>query len=132
MQTDQPAVTGPVLSERLGAHAKSKDWGRCRKALELRRDGMTLAKIAVEMGVSQERARQMVLSGESRERALENAHSNPLDLLSVRAHNCLKAENVSTPAQARALQKSGELKKVPNLGKKSVLEIEAWLNAMGA
>jgi DNA-directed RNA polymerase sigma subunit (sigma70/sigma32) len=38
-----------------------RDWSRYAKALDMRLEGKMLKEIAVEFGVSKERARQMVL-----------------------------------------------------------------------
>jgi hypothetical protein len=134
------ADAGRGLSEGLGPKVHTKDWVRCAEALRQRREGKTFAAIAAEMGVSRERVRQMTIQGERREEALKNAEASPLDVLSVRAKNCLLAEKYSsstgrdepTPQEVRAWLDSGRLKKIPNMGKKSVQEVAAWLAAIGA
>jgi hypothetical protein len=102
---------------------------------------MTLAAIGAHLGVSKGRAQQLVAQGERREQDLKNCGESPFYILSVRAQNCLLAENYEnaggrlkppSPQVVRAWLDSGRLKKIPNMGKKSILEVAAWLAGLGA
>jgi DNA-directed RNA polymerase alpha subunit len=113
--------------------------GQLRDAttLQKRREGKTLAAIGAEMGVSVERVRQMVAKAERRESAVSNETASPLDLLSVRAQNCLRGASsclgyTPTPQEIRAQMDSGQLKKIDNMGKKTIQEISDWLAAIKA
>ena len=128
------------LSEGLGPNAAAaRMYARYDSVLQQRRAGRTLAEIGRELGRSCERVRQMQALAERREKALINGKASPLDLLSVRAKNCLLAEKYSstgrdepTPQEVRVWLDSGRLKKIPNMGKKAVQEVAAWLAAIGA
>jgi len=133
-QTAPPLVVGSTTL--LGATAQTNAGLRYATVLQKRREGQTLVKIAAERGVTRERVRQMVAAAERREHALLNAPQSPLALLSVRAQNCILAVecigDVPTPQEIRACMDSGRLKKIPNMGKKSIQEVVDWLVSIGA
>lgn len=58
---------------------KTRDLTRYAKAADLRTQGETLKQIGSALGVSGERARQMVKFWERRERRLKNTQTPPID-----------------------------------------------------
>lgn len=109
------------------------DWGRLSAALHKLRQGKSFSDIGEEMGVSEKRARVMVHLAESRESALQKAEQDPFGLLSTRARNCLTAEVGTEPGavdRVRKLRTNNLLRKVPNMGRLTIQEVEAWLDAM--
>ena len=90
-----------------------------------------MADIAATLQVTRQRVRQLLALAEA-ERQREHS-DDPFARLSARTVNGLKAEFLYVRKQpltvdsvARALR-SGRLRTVRNLGKKSVEEIERWL-----
>ena len=135
-----PALVGLVEPLGLGSDFQTKDWARRAEALRQRRDGKTLAAVGAAMGVSRERVRQMAIEAAQREAAIQNVEVSPLGVLSARTRHCLLSEvhyrskrsDGPTPQEVRGWLDSGELQKIPNLGKKSVEEVKAWLASLGA
>lgn len=140
--TPQPGPLEVRLSDQLGHSPHVRSVARHAKALSMRREGQTLQAIAAEMGVSRERVRQMVKKAERLELQKQLAAEKPHLMLSVRTRNCLLGEYRATcgahdrgdppPSLVRAWLDAGTLKRVPNMGKKSVAEVAAWLAAIGA
>ena len=94
------------------------------KALKMRKDGKTFKGIAEAFSVSIARARDMVAEGERLSRGpFEQLPSRPR--LTIR--HLLKDEAQITPIMVRALRDSGKLKGREGLGRKSLKEIDAWL-----
>ena len=116
--------------------SKPKNWQKCSEVLQQRREGKTVAEIAKAMGISPGRVWQLANDAERREEALKNAESNPLELLSTHTRNCLLSEKRQhntpgdrpTPDEVRDWLQSGRLNLIPNLGKKSIQEVAAWLD----
>ena len=139
-QSSQPF--GLRLSDGLGPTPHGKTGERYAKVLAMRRAGQTLQAIANGMGLSCERVRQMEKKAERMESEKQLAPEKPHLLLSVRARNCLLSEYWSKsanytqddppPALVRDWLDSGTLRKIPNMGKKSIQEVAAWLAAIGA
>lgn len=105
---------------------------KCSRAEDLRASGHSVADIALELHVTRQRVRQLLTTAQiERQR---RGSGDPFVRLSARTLNGLKAEflyvrkqplTVETVAQALH---SGRLRTVRNLGKKSVEEIERWLD----
>lgn len=129
-------------NEWLGHNPHVKSVERYAKVLAMRRAGLTLKAIGDDLRLSRERVRQMAKKAERLEREKMLSSERPHLLLSVRTRNCLLAEYWHThtystrddppPALVRRWLDSGELRKIPNMGKKSVQEVAAWLAAIGA
>ena len=108
---------------------------RAREALALRRQGEQFQSIARTLGVSAERARQLVTIGQEIER--RQASRDPWDELSARTRNALLADGCEpTPEGVRKQYRTicgmqYALGRVPNLGKKSIVEINDWLTQHG-
>lgn len=115
---------------------------RNAKVLAMRRAGRTLRSIGAELGFTDEAVRQMAIRAERLEQEMLLYSEKPLLMLSVRARNCLIAEfrivcptaNIAfpPPALVREWHDAGKLEGIPNMGKKSVQEVAAWLSAIGA
>lgn len=107
---------------------------KCSRAENLRENGLTVADIAGELQVTRQRVRQMLLK--VRAERQRDTSADPFASLSVRTLNGLKAEFVYLRKQPLTVElveqalRSGRLKTVRNLGKKSVEEIEHWLKAL--
>jgi|GEM_PF-2456316 len=107
---------------------------KCSRAEDLHARGLSVADIAEELHVTRQRVRQLLATARTeRQRARS---PDPFARLSVRTANGLKAEflyvrkqslTVDTVAEALV---TGRLHSVRNLGKKSVEEIERWLEAL--
>lgn len=95
------------------------------EALKAYRGGTRKSELARQLGISQERARQVISKAERLEKARDSI--DPLEALSVRASNCLGAENIRTVDELRDALASGRLEKVQNLGAVSKAEIRDWL-----
>jgi len=107
---------------------------KCSRAEDLRAHGHTVADIAEELHVTRQRVRQLLATART-ERQRERS-PDPFARLSVRTANGLKAEflyvrkqNLTVDTVAEALV-TGRLRTVRNLGKKSVEEIERWLEGL--
>jgi DNA-directed RNA polymerase alpha subunit len=100
---------------------------RALQALAARRRGHTLQDIADHYGVSRQYAQQLSVLGQIIED--ERASGDPWYELSPRSRNALIA-NDCKPNPAGVLRRFSyvhELHRVPNLGRKSIAEIQAWL-----
>jgi DNA-directed RNA polymerase alpha subunit len=95
------------------------------EVLKAYRGGTRKSELARQLGLSKERARQVISKAERLEKAKDSI--DPLETLSVRARNCLRAENIYTVDHLREALASGKLEKVPNLGAVSKAEIREWL-----
>lgn len=98
---------------------------RHRAILFARRRGDSLAALGRQHKLSRERVRQILKQPERNARS----HIDPADEMSARLHNALLAEGCTlTPAAVRERFTSyRELKRVPNLGVKSIRELNEWL-----
>ncbi len=96
---------------------------RAEKALELKNNGKLLRDIGVELGVSSERARQLVKLA-TRKRIHKNSEFHGL---STRVANCLNNENLYTKQDVRRFCKENDLRKIDCLGAKALTEIEVFL-----
>lgn len=108
-------------------------------ALRMRREGKTLSDIGRAIGVSKERARQIVFIEKRREQALLNIKEAPFEVLSTRTRNLLLQEHsrngnggCPTPQYVRSILDSGELHKAPGAWKRSIQEIVDWLDYLEA
>ena len=81
--------------------------------------------MAKRLGLSRERVRQALLKAMQIE--LLATSDDPLEALSTRVRNCLRASGVCTVAEVRALVVSGSIDGVPNLGNVSKAEVMRWL-----
>lgn len=99
---------------------------RAVQALAMRRNGMKLDRIAERFGITRERARQLSLQGSQ----LEQQIGDPWYELSPRVRNAL-ITNGCEPTPAGVLRFQAEsplpLDRIPNIGKKCIAEIKAWL-----
>jgi hypothetical protein len=108
---------------------------RAREAFALRRQGEQLQSIARTLGVSVGRAHQLITIGQEIER--RQASCDPWDELSARTRNALLADGCEpTPDGVRKQYRTicgmqYALGRVPNLGKKSIVEINDWLTKHG-
>jgi hypothetical protein len=99
---------------------------RAQYALTMRRRGSILDDIAEKFGVTRQRALQLVNLGECIE--FERASSDPWYELSARIRNALiEDECKPTPNGVRKRYTLRELQRIPNLGIKSIAELQAWL-----
>ena|SRR5437899_467019 len=116
---------------------------RALRALNMRRRGMKLDEIAIEFGVSRERARQLSVIGAELERRMTTF--DPWDELNARARNALTANGCEPTLdgvrefylretahwRSSASQYCPSLFKflmrLPNIGKKTAKEIDEWL-----
>ncbi len=115
--------------------AKKPRSDRGKRMAERKDAGATYREIAEEFGVCKDRIRDLIAASKSRARF--NTEEPNRAALSVRARNVLpliikepetdRAErDRQLPARVAALDRR-HFKGVPNLGKKTVLELEAWL-----
>ena len=98
-----------------------------------RRDaGESVEAMAVERQVSKSRIHTRIHHAR-RVTRLEASASEPneLNYLSVWSRNCLVTWGIETRAQAKAALDGGDLKKVPNLGAKSMAEVLQWIAELG-
>lgn len=107
------------------------DNARIQSALALREAGNTYKQIGLELGISLERARQMVCQAERQRREQET----PWGHLSIRARNgiqfALDRKGPFTPEEVSDGLTARELSFAPNLGRVSIDEIEMWLSEHG-
>jgi hypothetical protein len=113
---------------------------RAMQALGQRRKGARLSVIAAGLGVTSERARQLILKGVEIERRQKS--SDPWDELSTRVRNALRDDACPpSPAGVRAHYTSisyrshvygdNPLVGVPNIGERCIIEVQAWLARHG-
>jgi hypothetical protein len=101
---------------------------RNEKIAAMRAAGMSLQAIATHYGLTRQRVRQIVIG-------VRDAHS-----LSTRARNCLcnylnldvrKMEELEAAKAVAAALSSQEFLRMPNAGRKTLVEIIAWLARHG-
>ena len=92
------------------------------------RAGARKCDLAKSLQLSRAHVGQLIAKAERLERA--RASTDPLDVLSVRTKNCLRAENLYTVAAVRAALEDGMLDDVPNLGDVSKSEVRRWLDGL--
>jgi hypothetical protein len=99
---------------------------RAQQVLTMRRRGHTLDDIGEKFGVTRQRALQLVNLGEMIE--WERTSGDPWYELSPRIRNALIGDECTpTPSGVRKRYTLSKLKRVPNLGIKSIAELQAWL-----
>jgi hypothetical protein len=99
---------------------------RALRALNMRRHGSKLVEIAVELGVTKERARQMAVHGAEIERRMLS--DNPWYELSTRIRNCLVGDGCEpTPDGVVEHFKVHDWTRVPYFGKVCFGQLNAWL-----
>lgn len=104
---------------------------KCLRADVLRAEGHSVADIAATLHVTRQRVRQLLALAEAER--LRQDSEDPFTRLSARTVNGLKAEFLYVRKQALTVDsvaealRTGRLRTVRNLGKKSVEEIERWL-----
>lgn len=96
--------------------------------LERFRAGAKKVEIARAVGLTSARISEIIAREENKER--RKLSCNPLDMLSVRARNCLLCWNIQTVEEAMAAFESGELRKVPNLGAVTLREVGTLLEKL--
>ena len=113
----------PVLNER---HALAE---------KLRNDGKPFAEIALALGVTAERARQIVTLAKKRRAEEASQGKYPFLTLIPRVRRHLLAQfppgEHPKPSEVREMMRSGLLKEVPNLGELALHQIEVWLQSHG-
>jgi hypothetical protein len=103
---------------------------RAQQALTMRRRGHTLDEIGDRFGVTRQRALKLVHLGECIE--WEHASGDPWYELSPRIRNALiNDECKPTPNGVRKRYTFRDLKRIPNIGIKSIAELQAWLMRHG-
>jgi hypothetical protein len=101
-----------------------------RSALTLRRRGHTLDEIGERFGVTRQRAQQLSVLGLCIEQ--EMASKDPWYELSPRTRNALIGDECKpTLNGVRKRYTLHELKRIPNIGTKSIAELQAWLQRHG-
>jgi DNA-directed RNA polymerase alpha subunit len=98
------------------------------KVLDAYRGGTRKSEIAKQLGLSKERARQVVAKAERLEKTKDSL--DPLEAMSVRVRNCLRAADIYTVDDLRAAVVSGKIEKIPNLGAVSKSQIREWLDGL--
>ena len=127
-----PVEDSPLRSGRFSAGyivLKSTDI-RALAVLEVRRAGLTLLQIGKQFGFTKQRARQLELFGLKVERDLVLHQGRPASELSPRLRNALiyQAGCEPTPEAVVAHFTSiYELRRIPNIGEKSISELNEWL-----
>ncbi|MCH4894975.1 hypothetical protein GO308_17875 [Sphingomonas sp. SFZ2018-12] len=120
---------------RPGPVAKRETDDRGARMAARKAAGATYREIAAEFGVSKDRIRDLIAASERR--AKSRIKEPNRSALSVRARNVLPLiivepetdpieRDAQLPSRVAALHKR-DLKGVPNLGKQTVAELEAWL-----
>lgn len=139
------ALFSPILDVRFegGSDSELRSYGAESLTVFLRSDGSMEAKEAIERAAS-ELARHLAnWSGEALARRSPEKAPEPVELadprlsrsldalgLSVRALNCLRAQGVSTLGRLAEMS-ARELLRAPNMGRKSLSEVEEALAALG-
>ena len=113
MKPSQPKQTTEIFLAKHGA------------ILARLRSGETCGAVGKDVGLCRESIRRIKLKFDRLEASLTS--SNPLDSLSIRAQNCLYAEDLDTVEKIRVAANNRELSKIINLGKTTIAEILAWL-----
>ena len=107
--------------------------------LQKRQEGKTLTQIGIEMGISSTRVSQLETIAKTYVEAQKNNTLMPFDELSILVQNALKrqkqfknnhkyTEDKPTLQEIATWFNSGELHKMDGIGKKSIQEIENFLN----
>lgn len=109
---------------------------RALHALELRRSGMTLQQIGAKLGVTRERARQLIINGERElERRAAAASADVGDIrsldLSTRAWNVLYRDEGCRTIDDVCRYSEYELLRTPHFGRLSLAEVTAALARVG-
>lgn len=99
---------------------------RYQIAKQLREQGKTLRQIGGALGVTHERARQMLAKVKRMERAAE-AGPNWYDGLPTMVQNALLSEELTSEAQVAVAIDTPEFERIPNIGKIGRAQIRAWL-----
>lgn len=95
--------------------------------LKRRQEGERLCDLARNLGISVATVKYVLNKAENFKQA--EISYDPLNKLSVRTRNSLKAWELDTVEEISAALEDGSLKKIPNLGKVSLEEIRKWLGA---
>jgi hypothetical protein len=102
-------------------------------AERLRIAGNSFAEIALALGVTTERARQIVMLVKKRraEEACQDKYPYLTLIPRVRRHllSRFPPGELPKPSEVREMMRSGQLKKMPNLGKLALHQIEMWLQS---
>jgi hypothetical protein len=99
-----------------------------QQALTMRRRGHTLDDIGDRLGVTRQYAQRLSILGFER----ELASKDPWYELSPRIRNALiEDECKPTPNGVHKRYTFRELKRIPNIGTKSIAELQAWLMRHG-
>lgn len=99
---------------------------RALRALNMRRRGDKLDQIGKQLSVSRERARQLVVRGSELEH--EMTSTDPWYELPARVRNALVRDGCKpTPASVYEHLQHVEVRRILNVGRKSLAEIHAWL-----
>lgn len=96
--------------------------------LKQHREGARQCDIARSLGLSKERARQVLAKAETLER--HGRSVDPLYWLSTRTRNALMFNKLDTVEAVRAALESGRLDKVRNIGAVSKDEVRHWLEGL--
>jgi hypothetical protein len=87
--------------------------------------GARQSDMAKRLGLSRERVRQALLKAMQIEMLATS--DDPLESLSTRVRNCLRANGACTVEKVLALVDSGAIDDVPNLGNVGKVEVMRWL-----
>lgn len=123
------AQVAKIKRQNNGPTAEEKKRQRYKLALRLRKDGQTFKTIGNCLGVSRNRARDIVTHSEY----LERREPNPINELSTRARNGLGnilCKSDFTPDDV-ALLTTLDLITCPNMGRATIHLIQAWLARHG-
>lgn len=110
---------------------------RIKRALELRRNGLSFIKIGQDLGIGRERARQIVRKYEGRLKALEDPFALKIKELSrlqdaTRKLNALRGKDIYDGDPVKlANYKPEDLMKIRGLGSKSIALIAKALERLG-
>lgn len=104
-------------------------------AQRMRSEGNTMTKIGHALGVTAERVRQILMLVKQRRADEECLGKEPFSTLNPRVRRHLLAgfgpgEHPKL-SEVREMMRSGDLKKIPNLGKLALHQIETWLQSHG-
>ena len=86
---------------------------------------LSLNSTSVSMERESARVRDVIRTAERMEKA--ESSKDPLNTLSTRTRNCLRAENLRTVESVRAALDDGRIDEVPNFGPVSKKEVIRWL-----